>query len=245
MTLMYTLSSSSRICTTASWIGHHGVKRNVSGPPSAAVRRVFLTTNANVRYHGTTTTSSIRRFAASSSSSGNATEVAAPKKRDPRTLGSAKVPFTWNQLRSIVENDQLDKMSRSASEQKRYEEYTAVIKTQWVSVVDNILYSKFGFEREQTMVDHQSLFRAVPSLSEVTSVYTSLVPNDFPYYVEEGIEHWCLWKLCEDVSPSDIIAAKKELYETRNAEEFIHWVNPPHLKSIPQIDHAHILIRTE
>ena len=46
------------------------------------------------------------------------------------------------------------------------------------------------------------LYRSQPSLEEASQYtisngvkYLRLVPNDFPYHVDDGIEHWCLWKI--------------------------------------------------
>mmetsp|Transcript_27147 Transcript_27147/g.32087 ORF Transcript_27147/g.32087 Transcript_27147/m.32087 type:complete len:337 (+) Transcript_27147:45-1055(+) len=108
------------------------------------------------------------------------------------------------------------------------------------------------------------IWEAHPSLAEVRSPLKVLLPNDFPYYVEDGIEHWCLWKLKGQVTQEDIQMAKEDLIEmmsvgednssavrcTDNANspekvdafvDMLHWVNPPHLKSVPDIDHAHFL----
>jgi len=97
-----------------------------------------------------------------------------------------------------------------------------------------------------------------------------VVRNDFPYYFEDGIEHWCLWKLgCTDdanyddndggpedqgeVTEKDIEWAQRQLVLDGNSSlnsavrnrgvivDTLYWVNPPHLKSVPGIDHAHIL----
>ena len=67
--------------------------------------------------------------------------------------------------------------------------------------------------------------------------------NDFPYYMEDGIEHWILWKLGDSCDDRDIDEAKKELRKKNKFMEFLHWVNPPHLKSLPAVDHIHILGR--
>ncbi len=69
-----------------------------------------------------------------------------------------------------------------------------------------------------------------------------LAKNDFPYFMEDGIEHWCLWKLgSDDVNESDIQWAKDELKKSGDVLETMHWINPVHLKSLPDIDHAHIV----
>merc|ERR1711957_806126 len=101
------------------------------------------------------------------------------------------------------------------------------------------------------------IWKALPSLSELKSSQKVLLPNDFPYYLQDGIEHWCLWKLKEKVTEEDIRIAKEELKELAPGTgcstsdvsrddnggsvllDTIHWINPPHLKSIPDIDHAH------
>jgi hypothetical protein len=87
--------------------------------------------------------------------------------------------------------------------------------------------------------------------------YLKLCINDFPYYYSPGIQHWILWKLGGVVTSDELADAKKEILrgisknDPRNNfseiitdhEVFLHWVNPPHLKSLPGIDHVHILFR--
>jgi len=106
-----------------------------------------------------------------------------------------------------------------------------------------------------------------------------LVKNDFPYYLEDNIEHWCLWKLGADVTQEDIDWALGELKGDEDAlgidadtnadadadtnadvdanadadttgdtnantsmfADVLYWINPVHLKSLPEIDHAHLV----
>lgn len=52
------------------------------------------------------------------------------------------------------------------------------------------------------------------------------------------------WKIGGDCSQDDIVDAELELKSKLGGScDFIHWVNPPHLKSLPEIDHIHILVR--
>lgn len=74
-----------------------------------------------------------------------------------------------------------------------------------------------------------------------TSKGKALVLNDFPYYFEDGVEHWCLWKLGSDVTQEDLDWAIEDLSKRGYFSEFLHWVNPVHLKSLIDIDHAHIV----
>jgi len=134
------------------------------------------------------------------------------------------------------------------------------------------------------------VFKASPSLTQASKytienemTYLRLVLNDFPYDVDEGIEHWCLWKIgdgdtssAERVSGEEMAWALKELknlqadennsgsggiierdgsnilfdamphsYQAQQSVPIVdtfYWVNPPHLQSMPEIHHAHILV---
>lgn len=123
------------------------------------------------------------------------------------------------------------------------------------------LVDKFGFERE---IDSATgLLRATrpgqpPTRSEEGRV--RLVKNDFPYYTAKGVEHWVLWKLgmgqgsisgsiggggqrapCE-IKPDDIFTAEADLkIRLGDVTDCLHWINPPHLKTVPELDHVHIL----
>eukprot|EP00551_Chaetoceros_affinis_P010025 CAMPEP_0203670554 /NCGR_PEP_ID=MMETSP0090-20130426/6599_1 /ASSEMBLY_ACC=CAM_ASM_001088 /TAXON_ID=426623 /ORGANISM="Chaetoceros affinis, Strain CCMP159" /LENGTH=255 /DNA_ID=CAMNT_0050535439 /DNA_START=119 /DNA_END=886 /DNA_ORIENTATION=- len=73
-----------------------------------------------------------------------------------------------------------------------------------------------------------------------------LAMNDFPYYMEDNIEHWCLWKLGGgDVDDQDIRWAKEKLNTRDDILEMQHWINPVQYKSLPDIDHAHIICLTQ
>lgn len=92
--------------------------------------------------------------------------------------------------------------------------------------------------------------------TDVTEGKLRLCVNDFPYYYSPGVQHWVLWKLGGMIDSDEIENAKREIYRRsqtdtahgeleRSAitdhEVFLHWMNPPHLKSLPGIDHVHIL----
>lgn len=78
-----------------------------------------------------------------------------------------------------------------------------------------------------------------------------LCRNDFPYYFQDDIEHWIVWKYSHEdsqgaISMLDIEWAIQQLKSNEYQSggkvlDTLYWVNPPHLKSIPSIDHAHIL----
>lgn len=71
-----------------------------------------------------------------------------------------------------------------------------------------------------------------------------LVENDFSYNFEPNVRHFLLWKLNEAITKADVQLAVNELRETQGLEDYVTWVNPEALKSVPEIDHAHIVFRT-
>ena len=98
----------------------------------------------------------------------------------------------------------------------------------------------------------------VSTSSPVPSPKTIVLRNDFPYYMAKNIYHYVLWKLHGICSDDDIAQAKEDVKQElelgsdgedagdgENGQavvvDCLHWINPPHLKSLPDIDHVHIL----
>ena len=163
-----------------------------------------------------------------------------------REYGYLSEHLTWDELIQIVDKEKnLAKLSRSVEQQKEYTIATREIKRQWRSVYDHILHSKFGFEKRVVESDTQGpVWETYPPLSEVKTPQKVLVLNDFPYYNAPGIYHYVLWKIGGDVTDLEIEEAREELCSTLgDVEDLLHWKNPPHLKSLPDIDHIHILCR--
>jgi hypothetical protein len=192
---------------------------------------------------------------------------------------------SWNELVQIINIEKdIDKLSRSQLDQYNYEVFRYYMKKQYVSTVDYLLISKFNFssipvrinktnddgegvgqkkEEENTTDNHDDddnissnennfKLRAGSTAADSSII---LIPNDFPYYVEDNVVHYVLWKynnstlnnnIPTSITEKEIDDAKRilELNPTINATEILHWINPPHLKSIPEIDHVHFLCKT-
>lgn len=232
----------------------------------------------------------------------------------------ATKPFTWKDLQYIlIEQNDPSLLSRSIRTQSRYMHYTEQMKSQWEDINDCVIYSKFGnmkknyhdrngndafqeetlFTKVKYSSQNETKWKISPTLQETKEqniIVKTLVRNDFPYFVESNIQHWCLWKLNDYVTDEDIQLAIEELKTThtealvnvfineyggdngnnenissisnknegdnerttvtvgnRNGRPFrlgkvldtISWINPKHLQSLPDIDHAHILCLRE
>jgi Protein of unknown function (DUF3605) len=185
-------------------------------------------------------------------------------------------PLAWDEIVAIltVSDPDLARMSRSVEQQREYEVYRRDLLRTWNSVLDHVLCSKFpalfvpqknkkkksktansnaqdgNADHDDDPDDLEDRWVAHPSLSEIGALgiaETVLVRNDFPYYMEDGIEHWVLWKVGGSCTDAEIEGAKMELSTRRDFGEnnVLHWTNPPHLKSLPEIDHVHFLGRRQ
>ena len=158
---------------------------------------------------------------------------------------------TWEELVEIIEIEgNIPKLSRSRAQQHDYEVFRYHMTQKYRSTLDYILISKFGFdalpEKGDNNTKHQTKWRAEPCLNDVTTPRSILVENDFPYCVQDNIVHYVLWKLKEPITPHEILEARETLQSPSienmiRAKEILQWVNPPNLKSIPEIDHVHFL----
>ena len=144
----------------------------------------------------------------------------------------------WKELVEIIKEEKdLAKLSRNEEQQRDYEIFRYHLKQQFKSVGDYILCSKFGHDKTR----EHGLWLANPQLSNVSTSRKILAPNDFPYFTDKGITHYILWKTKSDINQQDIADAEVELRSRMEVADILHWVNPPHLKSIPEIDHVHYL----
>jgi Protein of unknown function (DUF3605) len=175
--------------------------------------------------------------------------------------GYRTAPCTWDELVQILGDvhtgtpPDLDRLSRSVQQQTEYQIYQQKLLKKWRSVLDSILCKTFDTIFTPSVIQIQQppnrpLFIAVPPLSDIKTTHTRLARNDFPYYMEPGIDHYVLWKIGgEPCNDDDIRAAQQQLLLQSHQEgieydeSMLHWTNPHNLKSIPEVDHVHILAR--
>ncbi len=156
----------------------------------------------------------------------------------------ASEPFSWSQLQYIVNEGNPAMHSRSMEVQYDYIEHSKMVKKEWKSVNDYILHNKFGFDKilnSETGIYEVDPLQSLEAVKKEQRIEKRLLLNEYPYFVEDGIEHWCLWKLGGLVTQDEINDAIIELKERENLKDVLSWTNPPHLQSIKDIDHAHLL----
>lgn len=160
-------------------------------------------------------------------------------------------PFTWAELQDIVNNnttkDDLSRLCRSIPTQMEYEVYKIQLQNEWHSLYDHMLCSKFGIPSQRHATSGLRQAQMNPTTTALDLPQLSLLPNEFPYFVQEPIQHWVLWKLGGDCSVDNVAWAQQELHQRVQKTgsgicDMMHWINPLHLKSIPEVDHVHILV---
>jgi hypothetical protein len=141
----------------------------------------------------------------------------------------------------------------------------------WIEDDTNVVHdgSVIPRRKKQSKPTFQDYMSNVDSIVKECDTTLKLCINDFPYYYLPGIQHWILWKLGGELPTTKEIAnAKKEILKESTShllhdptqgllqgnaleriinddEVFLHWINPPHLRSLPGIDHVHILYNGE
>ncbi len=161
-------------------------------------------------------------------------------------FGYRTTKLTWEDLVQIIEVEaKVQKLTRSLTQQREYEVFRHHVKEQYLSMVDYLLISKFDFESIPAE-DGNPKRKAHPCLQDSKEAKIILVENDFPYFIEDHIVHYVLWKLKEPIAPEEIVDARNKLQSNQiGAVEVLQWTNPPNIKSIPEIDHVHFLCRLE
>lgn len=156
--------------------------------------------------------------------------------------GYRRVALEWEELVDIIVTERnLHRLSRSVPQQIKYELFRTQMQKEWRSMDDYVLYTKFGMEKIKGNEEVDSRWRVIHTPTSENRYL--LCRNDFPYHFSTGIEHYVFWKLGGDVIPEEIEQAKQELIKLTGATGVLHWRNPPSTRSVPDIDHIHILCR--
>ena len=148
-------------------------------------------------------------------------------------------PLGWRHLSLVVEQGRLELLGRSRAQQQGYRAFAAELGREWASTADFLLCAKLGLPHS---LDEQGRKQAV---RPADLRLLRLLSNDFPYHFEAGIEHFVLWKCGPEPLTSDEIEEARQRMLEEGFAETLFYVNPPHLKSILDIDNAHLIARRD
>lgn len=152
--------------------------------------------------------------------------------------------LSFAQIKQIVAEDRLELLGRSPAGQAQYEQFMrSVVRAHWDSVADYILVQKFGLE--EAVNEASGKKKAIVNASADGEPQYRLLRNDFPYNFAADVQHFILWKLHAPLSEGDISNAINQLYDADGGGVVEHtfYINPAALRSVLEIDHAHIILR--
>ena len=159
-------------------------------------------------------------------------------------------PMKWDTLKEIISNDRLHVLGRSFPQHKSYVSFTKKVRGEWKGVSDYILATKIGVPFKLGEDNKKMVVREDMNSNPEFNGKLFLLENDFPYNLEPGLRHYCLWKIGEVpiVAGGDSCEIRSTMAESGYpphlcGTKYVFYVNPPHLKSISDIDHAHIIVR--
>jgi hypothetical protein len=156
---------------------------------------------------------------------------------------------TFEELERLVTQGHIDQLGRTAAQTAVYHQHMNDVRKVWASIDDFVLHTVFGFGYIQ---DATGLRRAVRPSRELPcrvvagSSYGQLPPvrftaNKFPYNLPPGVNHDLLWST-EELDHATVCMLVNQ-YRPAQEWETVVWVNPPSLKSIHTVFHAHVLSR--
>jgi hypothetical protein len=126
---------------------------------------------------------------------------------------------------------------RTPDDQERYDIHKQYILKNWVTQADMILHTVFGIQYDIDNSGKMYVNRdKVPH-----DVELKLTLNDFPYSIYSDMKHYVLWRLNGDITDDDILKSMTDISKKDNIIDYIYWKNLLHKRSIPEIEHIHII----
>ncbi|KAJ2078509.1 hypothetical protein H4R24_004428 [Coemansia sp. RSA 988] len=152
---------------------------------------------------------------------------------------SLNKPISWDHFKRLVDTEDLDPLVRSYEMEVAYKHHKIKVLKQYDSIADYLLKNVLADFITETLVS------GFDAASPIISSDFLFLRNDFPYYLENDVEHWVLW--CKKPLNTGVIAPEAAIEAImRNFGEDIEWryiVNPVHRQSVPQLSHAHVFIK--
>ncbi|AGE54263.1 protein of unknown function (DUF3605) [Paramecium bursaria Chlorella virus NY2B] len=119
----------------------------------------------------------------------------------------------WEDAKMCVLLDRLDLLRRSHDVLEKYEEYLRYLDDNGIHVRDVIL-------------------------KKMRNRPVKWLKNDYPYDIDDAC-HYLIWS----TKPLEPELVRDFADKYTGGREYVTFVNPEHLKSIPDIWHAHVLVR--
>lgn len=175
-----------------------------------------------------------------------------------------KDPIKWDEFKSIVDTYQLDKLGRSAEQERVYRNFKDHLAIKGWDLVTNLLIHSLNWLPEDfdpytpssVAIEDIKCIDPRPFANEED---TKIIWNDFPYFYAEPVAHVCVWvKFPMEADPKssigDINLEMKRVIERYVVDTFclglkisrsdvIWWKNYTAIQSIRALPHVHVAVR--
>ena len=166
---------------------------------------------------------------------------------EARRINSVKMGF--DALKEAIAANNLHILGRNFEQHREYKIFMDNIKCGWSSASDFILAEKIGLPFCIGTDGKKTVIRSEIVTDPRYTGKLFLLENDFPYNFESNMKHFCLWKIGGKINVGgDDCEIRGEMarigYPSSQLNDtWCYYINPPNLKSILDLDHAHIIIR--
>ncbi|KAI1321145.1 hypothetical protein EDD11_007711 [Mortierella claussenii] len=160
--------------------------------------------------------------------------------------------FSWSELSKMVASRDLTPMGRSEAVQEAYQRAIKRRTKKYGSPDEYIRQRVLHWppaEKDPSSVDGNESSSSCSSPSPPSSptgpvdpLEIALKKNEFPYSIKPGIEHWLIWSR----QPlTDETWIRTFLEERLPGRDFLFFINPPELRSVPTIFHVQVFTKGE
>lgn len=137
--------------------------------------------------------------------------------------------------KNFIKRGIYDKFYRDFFVQRSYDIYKMEVLKDWSSMTDKMMHEIFGFECDMNE-NNKKFIKNIPNIATIR-----LTENEFPYHFSDPVKHHLLWKLGTKISNQDIDHTLKIIKGEFDVLDHAYWENPIELKSVKDLDHAHII----
>ena len=128
------------------------------------------------------------------------------------------------------------------------------MRVSWKYLKENIINDTFEMSRSPKNEERYSRFKREKGDLNLYIINTYLknktfviLPNAFPYELRKGIAHYVMFSIdnISNVSNISNISDFLSAYFKKPKDHILWYINPSHLRSIPNVWHCHIFIKQD
>ena len=128
---------------------------------------------------------------------------------------------------------------RLPEEQVRYDKDLARFREEWRTIPDRVKWRVFGLDFKVGEDEK----KYIPDENHPEEEVAKITLNKYPYHFEKDVRHYVLWKLNGKITKTDVVKGIREVRKIFDIMDWTYWVNPLYRKSIPGIEHAHVIVK--